>query len=189
MSDLRGLRRSTLKRENALRNEVRRTGQKRFHNQVCWARQYLVWEGLIDSGKRGVWSLTPQGVATELDANSAREIFRGQVRQRAVIRKPSVAAVNSMPDSNDKPEDTPQAGEDESLESSLRVLKGLSPNGFERPGAAPIELVDGEKLFEMFKRYELGLKPRTVFDIDLVFFEQFRSIFQKKDHPCFILNP
>ena len=43
----------------------------------------------------------------------------------------------------------------------------------ERPGAVPIELVDGEKLFEMFKRYELGLKPRTVYDIDVSFFEQF----------------
>ena len=43
----------------------------------------------------------------------------------------------------------------------------------ERPGAVPIELVDGEKLFEMFKRYELGLKPRTVYDIDISFFEQF----------------
>ncbi len=43
----------------------------------------------------------------------------------------------------------------------------------ERPGAAPIELVDGEKFFEMFKRYELGLRPRTVYDIDLAFFEQF----------------
>ncbi len=43
----------------------------------------------------------------------------------------------------------------------------------ERPGAAPIELVDGEKLFEMFKKYELGLKPRTVYDIDFSFFEQF----------------
>ena len=43
----------------------------------------------------------------------------------------------------------------------------------ERPGAVPIELVDGEKLFEMFKRYELGLKPRTVYDINVSFFEQF----------------
>ena len=43
----------------------------------------------------------------------------------------------------------------------------------ERPGATPIELVDGEKLFDMFKRYELGLKPRTVYDIDLSFFDQF----------------
>ena len=43
----------------------------------------------------------------------------------------------------------------------------------ERAGSVPIELVDGDKLFEMFKRHELGLKPRTVFDIDLSFFEQF----------------
>ena len=42
-----------------------------------------------------------------------------------------------------------------------------------RDGVIPIELVDGEKLFEMFKRYELGLKPRTVYDIDVSFFEQF----------------
>lgn len=43
----------------------------------------------------------------------------------------------------------------------------------ERPGTVPIELVDGEKLFEMFKKYELGLKPRVVHDIDLQFFDQF----------------
>lgn len=43
----------------------------------------------------------------------------------------------------------------------------------ERPGAVPIEWVDAEKLFEMFKKYELGLKPRVVFDIDLPFFDQF----------------
>lgn len=247
----------------SLRNEILSSGQERFYNQVHWARQYLVWEGLIDSGKRGVWTLTPKGLQTQLDAKSAREVFLDQVRKRAVIRKPSVAAVDSTQDNNDKPEDTPQSDEDASLESFLRVVKDLSPNGFERlsmrllreagfervsvtgrsndggidgvgvlqlndlvsfnvvfqckkwegsvppkeirdlrgamagraekgiflttstftsnaraeaerPGAAPIELVDGEKLFEMFKRYELGLKPRTVFDIDLVFFEQFK---------------
>ena len=43
----------------------------------------------------------------------------------------------------------------------------------ERAGAARIDLVDGMKLFEMFKKYELGLKPRTVYDIDFQFFEQF----------------
>ena len=43
-----------------------------------------------------------------------------------------------------------------------------------RLGAAPIELVDGrQRLFEMFQRYELGLKPRTVYDIGVSFFEQF----------------
>ena len=246
----------------ALRNEILSSGQERFYNQVHWARQYLVWEGLIDSGKRGVWTLTPKGLVTQLDATSAREIFLEQVRKRAAIKKPTTAPSESVVDSDGKPEDTPQSDEDASLQSFLRVVKGLSPNGFERlsmrllreagfervsvtgrsndggidgvgvlqlndlvsfnvvfqckkwegsvppkeirdlrgamagraekgiflttstftsnaraeaerAGVVPIELVDGEKLFDMFKRYELGLKPRTVFDIDLAFFEQF----------------
>ncbi|MEN9436306.1 MAG: hypothetical protein RIR09_961 [Pseudomonadota bacterium] len=248
---------------DALRNEILSSGQERFYNQVHWARQYLVWEGLIDSGKRGVWTLTPKGLDTNLDAAAARNIFIEQVRKRAAIRKPTVSTSDSVLDGDDKPEDTPQSDEDASLQRFLTVVKGLSPNGFERlsmrllreagfervsvtgrsndggidgvgvlqlndlvsfnvvfqckkwegsvppkeirdlrgamagraekgiflttstftsnaraeaerPGAVPIELVDGEKLFDMFKRYELGLKPRTVFDIDLVFFDQFR---------------
>ncbi|HPR90021.1 MAG TPA: winged helix-turn-helix domain-containing protein, partial [Synergistaceae bacterium] len=26
-------------------NETIKSGASKFHNQVCWARQYLVWEG------------------------------------------------------------------------------------------------------------------------------------------------
>lgn len=247
----------------ALRNEVLSSGQERFYNQVHWARQYLVWAGLIDSGRRGVWTLTSTGRQTTLTAEAAREIFLEQVRLRAKLRKPSNDAVReSLAQEEELPPDTPQADEDASLIGFLRVVKGLSPSGFERlsmrllreagfervsvtgrsndggidgvgvlqlndlvsfnvvfqckkwenavppkeirdlrgamqgraekgiflttstftsnaraeaerPGAVPIELVDGEKLFDMFKRYELGLKPRTVFDIDLSFFEQF----------------
>lgn len=43
-----------------------------------------------------------------------------------------------------------------------------------RDGALPIELVDGEKLVDMFEKLELGLKPRTVFDLDDNFFDEFR---------------
>lgn len=234
----------------ALRNEVLSSGQERFYNQVHWARQYLVWAGLIDSGRRGVWTLTPTGRQTSLTAETAREIFLEQVRLRAKLRKPSSDVVRvSAAQDEALPSDTPQADEDASLVGFLRVVKSLSPSGFERvsvtgrsndggidgvgvlqlndlvsfnvvfqckkweaavppreirdlrgamqgraekgifittstftsnaraeaekPGAVPIELVDGEKLFDMFKRYELGLKPRTVFDIDLSFFEQF----------------
>lgn len=246
-----------------LRSEVLSSGQERFYNQVQWARQYLVWAGLIDSGRRGVWTLTPAGRQTTLTADSARKIFLEQVRLRAKLRKPSNDAVRELISQDDEQlPDTPQADEDASLVGFLRVVKSLSPSGFERlsmrllreagfervsvtgrsndggidgvgvlqlndlvsfnvvfqckkwenavppkeirdlrgamqgraekgiflttstftsnaraeaerAGAVPIELVDGEKLFEMFKRYELGLKPRTVFDIDLSFFEQF----------------
>ena len=247
----------------ALRNAVLSSGQERFYNQVHWARQYLVWEGLIDSGKRGVWTLTPRGITAQLDAASSRAIFLEQVRKRAEIRKSSVASSEGASEAEDRPKDTPQSDEDAGLQRFLSVVKNLSPNGFERlsmrllreagfervsvtgrsndggidgvgvlqlndlvsfnvvfqckkwegsvppkeirdlrgamagraekgiflttstftsnaraeaerPGAVPIELVDGEKLFDMFKRYELGLKPRTVFDIDLAFFEQFK---------------
>jgi restriction system protein len=42
-----------------------------------------------------------------------------------------------------------------------------------RDGVPPIELVDGEKLVGMFEKLELGLSPRTVYDINLEFFKEF----------------
>jgi restriction system protein len=42
-----------------------------------------------------------------------------------------------------------------------------------RDGVPPIELVDGEKLLGLFEELELGLKPRTTYDIDQDFFEDF----------------
>lgn len=42
-----------------------------------------------------------------------------------------------------------------------------------RDGVPPIELVDGEKLVELFESLELGLIPRTTYDVDPSFFAQF----------------
>ncbi len=42
-----------------------------------------------------------------------------------------------------------------------------------RDGASPIELVDGQKLVQMFENLELGLKPKTVYEIDMSFFDQY----------------
>ena len=44
-----------------------------------------------------------------------------------------------------------------------------------RDGVPPIELVDGELLIEMFERLELGLVPRTTYDVDEKFFEDFKK--------------
>lgn len=44
-----------------------------------------------------------------------------------------------------------------------------------RDGVQPIELVDGEKLVEMFEQLELGMKPRTVYEVDETFFEPFKD--------------
>lgn len=42
-----------------------------------------------------------------------------------------------------------------------------------RDGVTPIELIDGDRLVELFEKYQLGLKPITVFEIDHEFFKSF----------------
>lgn len=44
-----------------------------------------------------------------------------------------------------------------------------------RDGAPPVELVDGERLIELMQRLNLGVKPRTVYDVDERFFEEYRK--------------
>jgi len=43
----------------------------------------------------------------------------------------------------------------------------------DRDGAPPVELVDGEKLVEMFERVNLGLNQRVVYELDHAFFADF----------------
>jgi len=42
-----------------------------------------------------------------------------------------------------------------------------------RDGVTPIELIDGDRLIELFEKYRLGLKPLTVYEIDHDFFKGF----------------
>jgi restriction system protein len=44
-----------------------------------------------------------------------------------------------------------------------------------RDGVPPIELVDGEAMVQMFERLELGLLPRTTYDVDDKFFDDFKK--------------
>lgn len=44
-----------------------------------------------------------------------------------------------------------------------------------RDGAIPIELIDGDRLVELFEEKGLGLRPRQIFEIDRTFFDQFRE--------------
>lgn len=43
-----------------------------------------------------------------------------------------------------------------------------------RDGVPPIELVDGEKLVDLFEERKLGLRPKTVYEVDEEFFNAFR---------------
>jgi len=43
-----------------------------------------------------------------------------------------------------------------------------------RDGVPPIELIDGERLVGLFEKYQLGLKPRTIYEIEHEFFKNFK---------------
>lgn len=44
-----------------------------------------------------------------------------------------------------------------------------------RDGVPPIELIDGDRLVGLFEKYQLGLKPITVFEIIPSFFDNFKD--------------
>ena len=68
-------------------SEQNASGPSRFYNQVAWARFYLSRAGLLDSSRRGIWSLTEKGRATKLSHASALEIFKEVQRRHAADRK------------------------------------------------------------------------------------------------------
>lgn len=52
------------------------SGSSRFDNRVAWARFYLTRSGLLDSSRRGIWSLTEKGRSTTLSDPSALQLFK-----------------------------------------------------------------------------------------------------------------
>ncbi len=250
------------------REELLPSGQPRFHNQVCWARQYLVWEGYLESSKRGVWQLSAQGSKKHLTDDEARKLFLKWVDIHAKKRKEKQ---KEIPEQAKLPEGDEPYGEtihktDNYKEELISILRGLTPRGFEelcllllrengfenlkltnqgrdggidgistlrinpfvsfrvlfqckrynhknpikreqigdfrnamlgradkgifittgyfsaeaereanRDGAPPIELVDCDKLIEMFEKTELGLKAITTYEVDHNFFKKYKE--------------
>jgi restriction system protein len=239
-------------------NEILSSGQSRYYNQVAWARQYLVWEGLLDTSQHGIWALSSKGENTTLKDEEAREIFLKWVGIHQKSRKSKTEKEIIEELEHHEPEDIQAANKSDLLE----ILQRLTPEGFEkicqrllresgfervvvtgqshdggidgygtlemnpfvsfkvlfqckrykgtvsraqvgdfrnamigraekgiimttgtfstdaikeanREGAPQVELVDGEKLVAMFKRVELGVKPVTVYEVDLPFFEPY----------------
>lgn len=243
------------------------SGTERFHMNVMWARQYLMWEGLIDGSERGVWKLTPKGAKTHLSREQGQELFerRVEVHEKARQEKAKLGEAEEIKPrgAEPKPEAGPVAEEIKETADLLEVLQGLPPGGFERickrilseygfenvivtgksrdggidgmgilrlnpfvtlkvmfqckryrgsvsraqvgdfrnamigraekgifittgyftgdaekeanrDGAPPVELVDGDRLVELFQSKQLGLVRREAFDIDHSFFDQFR---------------
>jgi len=249
-----------LKLSDEVQNETLPSGELRFRNQVAWARFYLVREGLLDSSKRGVWSLTEKGRSTHLSPEQARAIFKKLVqffqeerRKKAAVTEPEIDAVAGEAEVAgdlqaqliDLLMKLPPAGFERLSQRLLReagfvqvVVTGRSGDGgidgygtlqvnplvsfkvlfqckkykgsvspsqvrdfrgamagradkgiiittgtftaearreASRDGVVPIELIDGEKLVEMFKKFELGVKPVATYAIEESFFDEFKN--------------
>lgn len=106
---------------------VNENGQSRVKNQVHWARQYLVWAGLLDSSRRGVWTLTDKGMSVHLKAFDPLETFR-RVHSRFVEARKARGQEN-------RPEEKPLSDDVEIQDYRTRLLDligSLPPEGFER---------------------------------------------------------
>jgi restriction system protein len=110
-------------------NELLPSGEPRYRNQVAWARFYLVREGLLDSSKRGVWSLTERGRATKLSLEQSLEVFHKFSRIFQEQRR--TTANVSEPVAERVAEATGTAPNDHRSEL-IKVLLQLPPSGFER---------------------------------------------------------
>jgi restriction system protein len=105
---------------------ILKSGQSRVYNQVHWARMYLVHGNVIDSSKRGVWTLTEKGNKISLETFDPLIFFKEVHKRHATIKETTVTPAAETLD--EPPSESDPDGENELLD----VLKSLSPSGFER---------------------------------------------------------
>ena len=110
-----------------LTERYEKSGQLRFDNQVYWAKQYLAWEGLVETSRRGVWSLTDNGWKVSLSYQDALSIFNKWVKFHQDKRKNR--CINQIVETLDEN----GTNENEFAEnlSLIEILQKTSPKGFE----------------------------------------------------------
>lgn len=118
----------TEKIKDSQREEVMKSGILRFDNQVAWARQYLVWEGLLDNSKKGVWTLSSKGQETFLTQDDARTIFLKWVEIHQKVKKDKTKNEKII---QIQEQEEPEELDNEITPSLLEVLQSVSPIGFE----------------------------------------------------------
>jgi restriction system protein len=120
--------------DSVLNERYKKSGVLKFPNQIAWARQYLVWEGLLASSKHGVWTLSSKGWATKLNELEAHTVFLKWVKVFQDLREGKATVPVEK-----KAEEIIQIQEEGEPENSktninpslLEVLQNLSPTGFE----------------------------------------------------------
>ena len=114
---------------DAEQNELLPAGGLRYRTNVAWARFYLVREGLLDSSKRGVWSLTERGRSAHLTLSQAGEIFSRWVKIFDEQRRAKNAAAEPIAEQVAEGSGAPTK---DYRSETLDLLLALPPAGFER---------------------------------------------------------
>lgn len=154
-------------------DETLKSGQTRYYNQVHWARQYLVWEGLLDGSTHGVWALSNAGYAAQLDEAESRKIVLKWVKIHAAARK-----------SEEQGTEAPAVVEPEVVEDQdhkfllLELLKKVTPEGFERVCARLLRESGFEKVTVTGRPKDGGIDGIGILQINP--FVSFKVLFQCK---------
>lgn len=253
--------------DDVLNARYKKSNILKFQNQLAWARQYLVWEELLASSKRGIWTLSNKGWEASIDENKAHEIFLKWIKVFQNIRGEKSSDTNIDAEAKMviqlQEEIEPDTHKENVKPNLLKVLQNLSPSGFEHlcgrllreydfenieitqrshdggidgyatlkfnpfvnmsvffqckryTGTVPtekvqafigvmetnrrsvekgliittgsfakaawdieksnvrLELIDGDQLVEMFEKVELGVTPKTIYEPNLAFFDQY----------------
>jgi restriction system protein len=97
-------------------NEIHRGNRTRLSYRLAWARNYLKRYGLLTNSKRGVWSLTPDGLKNEsVDKDKVKKFVLALDRREADSESAQI-------------EEPTEPWEEELLD----LIKSISPDAFER---------------------------------------------------------
>ncbi len=108
-----------------------KSGQSIFENDVHWCRSYLAKAGLIDSSKRGVWTLTARARTVVLDDTQRDAIFRTVLHEKRKNKTTSERQSVDDIEPDDIQEIEEEAEDVQYRADALGKLKNLSPAGFE----------------------------------------------------------
>ena len=168
-------------------NELLPSGvQRRFTNQVHWARFYLAHQGYIDRSKQGVWTLTPLGQSSgELSPaalNRLVEVVQREARSkkaRQQERGETDASVNEPSEATGAESIlAPETDEIDHRVGLLRTLQSLSAAGFERLSQRLLREAGFQKVVVTGKSGDGGIDGHGILAVNS--FVTFRVLFQCK---------
>jgi restriction system protein len=164
-------------------------GVSRFTNQVHWARYYLAEAGFIDRSQHGVWRLTEKaqscGILTdneiralvdEVQLNAAGG--RVPVIDRARAAAPAILAATAPARIPDDVDTAPEEDDTNHRSKLLRILKSLTPSGFERLCQRLLREAGFEQVVVTGRSGDGGIDGHGVLALNA--FVSFRVLFQCK---------